>query len=116
MLPFANKEPEVTQTGADFLRIISLNFVASGIIFTCSGMFQALGNTLPSLFSSTTRLFTFVGPALWLSSRPQFQLRQLWYLSVATTLVQMCTSWLLMRREFEKKLRAVQAPAVPAAG
>ena len=32
-----------------FLRIISLNMVAQGLIFTCSSMFQALGNTKPVL-------------------------------------------------------------------
>ncbi|MGD5540948.1 MATE family efflux transporter, partial [Xanthomonas citri pv. citri] len=32
-----------------FLRIISLNMVAQGLIFTCSSMFQGLGNTRPVL-------------------------------------------------------------------
>lgn len=106
LLPFASTDPEVMAVGSEFLQIISLNFVASGIIFTSSGMFQALGNTLPSLLSSASRLVTFLGPALWLASRPTFQLKQLWYLSVATVFLQMLTSWWLMRREFAHKLNA----------
>ncbi len=111
LLPFASSDPEVMRVGTEFLQIISLNFVASGIIFTCSGMFQALGNTLPSLLSSASRLLTFMGPALWISSRPGFALRHLWYLSVATVLAQMITSWLLLRREFGKREKAARAPA-----
>ena len=113
LLPFASKDPEVLRVGAEYLQIISLNFVASGIIFTCSGMFQALSNTLPSLVSSASRLVTFVVPALWLARQPGFQLRQLWYLSVVTVVLQMVTSWLLLRREFHRKLSA--APVVRAA-
>lgn len=114
--PFATKDPAVTTVGAEFLQIISFNFIASGITFTCSGMFQALGNTIPSLLSSASRLLTFALPALAIASRPGFQLRHLWYLSVATVFLQMLTSVLLLRREFEKKLRSTRstAAAIPA--
>jgi Na+-driven multidrug efflux pump len=97
--------------GAEFLRIISWNFVASGIIFTCSGMFQAFGNTVPSLLSSATRLLTFVGPALWIASRPGFALKQLWLLSVVTVAAQALTSLWLLRGQFRRLLRANPAPA-----
>lgn len=114
--PFATKDPAVTTVGAEFLQIISFNFIASGITFTCSGMFQALGNTIPSLLSSASRLLTFALPALAIANRPGFQLRHLWYLSVATVFLQMLTSVLLLRREFEKKLRSTRstAAAIPA--
>lgn len=115
LAPFATEDPEVMKVGAEFLQIISLNFIASGINFTCSGMFQALGNTLPSLLSSSSRLVTFAIPALYLSSRPTFQLRHLWYLSVVTTFLQMLTSYWLMRREFDRKVLASKPPAVPMA-
>ncbi|MGA9334092.1 MAG: MATE family efflux transporter, partial [Rudaea sp.] len=48
------RDPAVVAIGGQFLHIISWNFVASGLIFTCSGLFQALGNTLPALASSAT--------------------------------------------------------------
>ncbi|MEO7433588.1 MAG: MATE family efflux transporter [Dokdonella sp.] len=99
-------DPAVIATGGEFLRIISWNFVASGLIFTCSGMFQAVGNTLPALLSSASRLLTFVGPAIWLSHRPGFELRQLWFLSVATVALQALLSLWMLRGEFRKRLPA----------
>jgi Na+-driven multidrug efflux pump len=102
-------DPDVLAVGAEFLGIISWNFVASGIIFTCSGMFQALGNTVPSLASSASRIVSFALPAIWLSSRPGFELHHLWYLSVATVLLQMILSLLLLRRELGRRLSG-QAP------
>ena len=52
-------DPHVIQVGVQYLRIISWNFVATGIIFTCSGLFQAIGNTWPALLSSATRILPF---------------------------------------------------------
>jgi Na+-driven multidrug efflux pump len=111
--PFSG-QPEVVAVGADYLRIISWNFVASGLIFTCSGMFQALGNTWPSLLSSASRLLTYVLPLLWLAARPGFTLRQVWFLSVATVTLQGLTSLWLLRREFRQRLDAhSDAPVLP---
>jgi len=111
IVPFS-AEPHVVAFGAQFLTIISWNFVASGIIFTCSSTFQGLGNTWPSLASSASRLVTFVGPAIWLSAQPWFQIRHLWYLSVATVSLQALTSLYLVRRELRRRLVApVLAPA-----
>lgn len=115
LVGFFSKDPQVDAVAADFLRIISWNFVASGILFTCSGMFQALGNTLPGLYSGATRLVTFALPAVWLSRQPDFTLRHLWYLSVATVTIQACTSLLLLRREFRKRLVARGATPEPGA-
>jgi putative MATE family efflux protein len=110
---FFTKDPAVLGVAAQFLHIISWNFVAQGIIFTCSGMFQALGNTLPALFSSATRLMTFAIPALWLSTRPGFELKELWFLSVATVTLQALTSLWLLRGQFRRRL--ITAPAAAAA-
>lgn len=99
-------EAEVIAVGSVFLRIISLNFVAQGIIFTCSGMFQALGNTWPALASTATRLLTFAALALWLAARPGFRLEHVWYLSVATVALQAVMSWLLLRWQMRKRLAA----------
>lgn len=102
-------EVEVVAVAADFLRTISWNFVASGLLFTCGGMFQALGNTMPSLITSATRLVTFAVPALLLAQRPGFQLRSVWTLSVVTvTLQALFTVWLL-RRELDRRAPLVAA-------
>ena len=103
LIRFFTNDAQVIEVGVQFLRIISWNFVAQGIIFACSGMFQALGNTLPALYSSATRLVLVALPALWLSSRPGFELKQLWYLSVATVTCQALLSLWLLRRELDKR-------------
>lgn len=87
-----------------FLRIISLNMVAQGLIFTCSSMFQGLGNTKPVLLSSATRVLTYSLPAIWLSTWPGFRLEYVWYLSIAATTLQAVLSLWLLRREFRKRL------------
>lgn len=98
------READVVAVGADYLRMTSWNFVASGLIFTSSGMFQALGNTIPSLASSATRVLTFALPALWLSTLPGFALHHLWMLSIATVTLQALFSLWLLRRELGRRL------------
>jgi len=101
--PFT-RDPQVIAVGAPFLRIISWNFVATGLIFTCSSLFQALGNTWPSLLSSASRILTFALPAIWLGLNGNFQLSHLWYLSVATVALQAVLSLLLLRHQFRNRL------------
>jgi putative MATE family efflux protein len=113
--PFT-RAPDVLAVGGPYLRIISWNFVATGLIFTCSGMFQALGNTWPSLLSSGSRLLTFVLPALWLSQRPHFTLTEVWYLSVATVALQALTSLALLARELRRKLAVLPADSSAGGG
>jgi putative MATE family efflux protein len=115
-IEFFSRQSEVVGVGATYLRIISWNFLATGLIFTCSGLFQALGNTWPSLASSASRLLTFVLPAVVLSRLPQFSLIEVWYLSVATVTLQALTSLLLLRREFRRRLGAAPAAAAATAG
>ncbi len=109
-------EPAVVAVGAQFLRIISWNFVAQGIIFTCSGMFQAMGNTWPAMLSTATRMVTFVIPALWLSHQPDFKIEYVWYLSVATVTLQAITSLLLVRGQLNKRLKFDADVEVASAG
>ena len=109
-IAFFTDDQAVIDTGAEFLRIISWNFVAMGIVFTCSGMFQALGNTVPALLASGTRLVTFVVPAIWLSGQSWFELRYLWWVSVATLALQAVIAWLMLSVEMRRKL--TDEPAV----
>jgi putative MATE family efflux protein len=97
------QDPAVVEQGRLFLRIISWNFVATGIIFSCSAMFQGLGNTVPSLLSTGSRLVTFALPAAWMSTWPHFRIEDVWYLSVATVTLQAATSLFLVQREFRRK-------------
>ena len=105
----------VIAVGVGFLGIISWNFVANGIIFASSGMFQAMGNTWPALFSTATRIVTFAAPAIWLSRQPHFELKHVWYLSVATITAQAFLSFLLVQWQFGKRLKFALQPASAAA-
>jgi putative MATE family efflux protein len=111
MVNFFTTEPEAVAVGTEFLRIISLNFFAMGIVWTCSSLFQGLGNTLPSLASSAMRLVTFAIPAIWMSTQPGFELVNIWYLSVVTVLLQAGLSVWLLRREFTRRLAPMEAAA-----
>jgi putative MATE family efflux protein len=104
LIGFFTADPEALAVGTGFLTTISWNFVCSGFVFACSGMFQALGNTWPAIWSSGTRLLTFVVPVLWLSHQPGFRIEQVWLVSVATVTLQAATSWWLVRREFGRRL------------
>jgi len=101
------KDPETIAIGALFLRMISLNLVAQGLIFVCSSMFQGLGNTKPALLSSGARLITYSLPLIWLSATPGFRIEYVWYLSIVTTTLQAGLSLLLLRLEFRKRLVAL---------
>jgi putative MATE family efflux protein len=113
-------DPEVIAFAAQYLAIISWNFVAVGLVFTCSSMFQALGNTWPSLASSGMRLVTFALPAIWLSTRPGFEIVEVWHLSVATVLLQAIVSLTLVSWQLRIRLdpsgRHMRAPAGGAVG
>lgn len=108
LVGFFTNEAEVITYGGGFLQIIAWNFVAQGIIFTCSGMFQGLGNTRPALLSSATRLLIFIPIAVWLSNREGFTINQVWYVSVLSVTIQAVISILLVLREFRFKLKNLQ--------
>src|SRR5665213_663245 len=100
-------DPETVAVGALFLRMVSLNLVAQGLIFVCSSLFQGLGNTRAVLLSSANRLVTYTLPLLWLSALPGFRIEHAWYLSIATTTLQALMSLWLLRREFARRLVAL---------
>ena len=99
-----SKDTGVIAFGGEYLKIVSINFIAAGIVFTSSSVFQGIGNTFPPLLSSMSRLVVFVLPAILLSRLPGFHIRHVWYLSVASTLCQAFVNVLLLRREFQRKL------------
>jgi len=114
LIGFFTTEAEAQAVGATFLRIISWTFIAQGIVFTCSGVFQGLGNTIPAMLSSGIRIGVFVPLAVWLSAQPAFHLDQVWWMSVATVWMQAGVSYLLMRRELKRRLVDVPRPVAPA--
>ena len=105
MIRVFSKDPNVIAFGRDYLNIVAFNFVAAGIVFTSSSIFQGLGNTIPPLLSSASRLILFALPAVVISHRGAFDIKVIWYLSVASQLIQACFNLWLLRRELHKKLR-----------
>lgn len=105
--PFSS-DPVVLDVAVEFLRTISWNFVASGVVFTCSGMFQAMGNTVPSVLASAFRLAVFTLPALWIARLPGFQVHWIWRVSVVATTLHALLALALLRVEAQRRL--VDAP------
>jgi putative MATE family efflux protein len=110
-----SRDPAVISFGSDYLKIISFNFVAVGLVFISSSVFQGIGNTLPPLVSSMTRLLFFALPATLLSQRAGFQVRYVWYLSVLSIFFQACVNLVLLQREFRRKLTFREPPDLVAA-
>jgi putative MATE family efflux protein len=109
LVAFFTRDAEVIEVGATFLRIVSLNFVAQGIVFTCSGMFQGLGDTRPALLSSAARLALFAPLVILLTGQPGFMLRHVWEISVLTVVLQAVLSVVLLRAQFRRRLPALAA-------
>ncbi|HEY2945297.1 MAG TPA: MATE family efflux transporter [Vicinamibacteria bacterium] len=118
MIRFFNGDPGVVSFGSEYLRITCWNFLASGIVFVSSSVFQGMGNTLPPLGASALRLLLFAIPAYAVSHQPGFQLRHVWYLSVASVTVQLVVNLWLLHREFARKLPPLEMrePQAVAAG
>jgi putative MATE family efflux protein len=93
-----------TAVGTQFLRIVSFSFVAHGIVSACASIFQGTGNTLPALATSVGRLILFAALVLWMSTRPDFRIEHVWYVTVATVVGQACASLWLVQSEIGRRL------------
>jgi Na+-driven multidrug efflux pump len=111
MIGFFSSDPGVIAVGAEYLRVIAWSTLASGIVFVNGSMFQAMGNTIPPLIASLTRIVVVAIPVILLSRVPGFELRWVWYLSVAAAILQLSMNLLLLRREFRIRLAFPVAPA-----
>jgi putative MATE family efflux protein len=112
LISIFSTDPEVIAVGEVYLWIVSWNFIASGLVFVTSSMFQAMGNTIPSLATSLARLLLIAVPLFYLSRLPGFELEWIWWLSVVAVTLQMVMNLLLLRREFDRRLQV--SPAVAA--
>jgi putative MATE family efflux protein len=111
-----NKDAAVLAVGGEYLRILAWNFVPSGIVFVSSSMFQALGNTIPSLASSFIRTTLLVVPAIMMSHAAGFSLRWIWLLAVGCTTFHALLNVLLLRREYRRRLTFAAPAGAAAAG
>ena len=97
-------DPRVVAVGEEYLSIIAWNFVGSGVIFVASSMFQAIGNTVPPLVTSFARLLLTAIPIILLSRVQGFELRWIWYVSVASIWLHMAGNLALLHRELGRRL------------
>ena len=104
MMSIFSSDPNVIAVGEEYLHVVAFNFVASGVIFVGSSMFQAMGNAMPSLFASAARIVVIAVPVFLLSQVAGFTLRWVWYISAAAVVVQLALCLLLLRREFRLRL------------
>jgi Na+-driven multidrug efflux pump len=111
MMRVFSHELAVISKGEEYLQIMCWSFVASGVIFVSSSMFQAMGNTIPSLVTSFVRLLLVAVPVLLLAPVPGFELVWIWYISAGTVFLQLAMSLLLLRREFRVRLDFGRAAA-----
>ena len=112
MVRVFSSDAQVVAVGSEYLEYMAWAFVGSGVVFVSSSMFQALGNTIPSLAASFARLMVVAIPAVLVSRMPGFELRWIWYLSGGSIFVQMVTVLVLLRREF--RLRFAPGVMLPA--
>ena len=105
-----SSDPAVIAMGTEYLRIISLNFVASGLIFVASSMFQGMGNTMPSLIASGVRIILVAVSVLVAARMPGFELRWVWWLSVVSVYIQLALAMVLLRWELSRRLAWAPLP------
>jgi putative MATE family efflux protein len=115
MVGVFSSDPQVIAVGEEYLHIIAFNFVASGIVFVSSSMFQAMGNTIPSLITSAARIAIVAVPVLLLAQTPGFALRWIWYISAGAVVVQLAMNLWLLQREFRVRLNFDTMVRTPAA-
>jgi putative MATE family efflux protein len=111
MIRVFSSDPQVIAVGTEYLRIVSWNYVASGVVFVCGSMFQALGNTVPSLAASFVRMVLIIVPAFMLARLPGFKLVWIWWIAVAAGTLQVVLNLFLIRREMRIRLDFGAAPA-----
>ena len=104
MIRFFSSDPAVVAVGAEYLRLISWSLAAGGVVFVNGSIFQAMGNTIPPLIASFARILVVAIPAILLSRMAGFELRWVWYLSVAATFLQLTMNLILLKREFRIRL------------
>jgi putative MATE family efflux protein len=85
-----------SEIAVSFLKVTSFAFVAQGLIFISSNMFQGLGVTRPSMISSGACFAVFSVSVLWMMTQPTFRIEHVWYLIVISSSLQaLLNLWML---------------------
>ena len=101
-----SSDPEVIRVGVDYLHIVTLNFVPSGITFVSASMFQAHGQHA-AVAGDVVRCASLIGivPAIFLSRRRRIRADvDLVADGAVDDALQMTLNLILLQREFRLKL------------
>lgn len=107
LLSFFNANEATMLIGVPSLRIISLAYPIAGICITFSGVFQALGQGMYSLWMSITRQLVVLLPAAWILAK-FWGLPAMWFaFPIAEIACLVLTIW-LFRRFWRQKISVLQ--------
>ena len=89
--------------------------MASGLAFTASGAFQALGDTRPSLIGGAVRLAVYAGSMVFLVTQPWSRLEHFWWAAAVASAAQAAVVILFLLRQMKTKLSGADRTAPAAA-
>jgi putative MATE family efflux protein len=95
-------EAAVLAAGTSFLQLAFTGFLARSLVLTCTGIFQGVGCTVPSLASSAVAVAALGVAALYLVKSENVGIEAVWYLSVAAWTLQAASSTLLLRLNLDQ--------------
>ena len=104
LLDFFNPDAQMLTVGVPALRIMCLPFVFAGACIICSGVFQALGKSLYSMFVSIARqLVVLIPAALLLSLANQIDL--VWFAFPIAEIASLIATLILMVLLYRRQIR-----------
>lgn len=95
-------EAAVLAAGTSFLRLAFTSFLARSLVLTCTGIFQGVGRTLPSLASSAAAVAVLAAAAVYLVKSEDVGIEAVWYLFVAAWALQAAISTVLLRHNLDE--------------
>ena len=102
ILPLFSDDPEVLNIGITYLRIIILAYPAVGLSVICSRICQALGEGMPLLVTTITRVLIITAPLsyyFYITGKP---IEWVWYAQVFAILIAATISFGFLRYYFKK--------------
>jgi putative MATE family efflux protein len=109
LVSFFTADASVASVAANYLTVVSWSFIASGLVSVCGGLFQALGDTSPSLLASAIRLVALAVPFLALKSLPDVSLVDFWWMVASSVILQAIAILLLVYRKLSSLLECSNA-------
>ena len=102
ILPLFSDDPEVLNIGITYLRVIILAYPAVGLSVICSRICQALGEGMPLLVTTITRVLIITAPLsyyFYITAKP---IEWVWYAQVFAILIAATISFGFLRYYFKK--------------